>query len=304
MKQKEYAIFDKAWQPLIGCSPNQRCSPACWARKTVARVAECQRPTNPGRAAFFASVLTPDLKAWNGAVRIDEAHLTDPLKWNKPALIAAGFHGDVARLATDDLQRVFGVAALCPQHRFCFLTKQPELLWKWAKAQAGGRLSNTGNHLITLMRGLNWHGALKEALETWGGWPLRNVSIGVSLMDQSDADNYRIVMRALHEMGWRTHVWREPQIGPIDMVGWEFIELQVIGGHNGKRRFDLQWARDGIAWGRKACVKTFVKQLGALWAKRANLQPDQWEQVSRHGSDPSEWPEDLRVRELPAAWRV
>ena len=52
MKKLEYGIADKAWHPVIGCDPKMSCAPRCWARKTVARVVECQEAQYPERAEY------------------------------------------------------------------------------------------------------------------------------------------------------------------------------------------------------------------------------------------------------------
>ena len=88
----------------------------------------------------------------------------------------------------------------------------------------------------------------------------------------------------------------------------------LVGGEAGPgaRRFDLEFARSTIRQGRAAGAAVFVKQLGArpvgtgadLKLKRIGGQgPDRepLELRSRKGNDPAEWPEDLRVRELPKA---
>ena len=76
---------------------------------------------------------------------------------------------------------------------------------------------------------------------------------------------------------------------PTGAVSWV-----IVGGEStqplGTRPlvpFKLEWARDVIAQCRATGAAPFVKQLG-----------------SAHGSkhtDPSTWPEDLRVREYPCS---
>lgn len=97
------------------------------------------------------------------------------------------------------------------------------------------------------------------------------------------------------------------------------ITWVVVGGESGPgaRPFDLAWARSVIAQCREAGTACFVKQLGAKpIADHANVRGLRWAQVDprdhghgddhvrvrltdRKGGDPSEWPEDLRVREWP-----
>lgn len=70
---KEIGVYglgegSRAWQPIVGCDPHMSCAPRCWARKTVARVVECQRMQHP-RSEFFQQALTPDGKQWSGKIR-------------------------------------------------------------------------------------------------------------------------------------------------------------------------------------------------------------------------------------------
>src|SRR5581483_9596647 len=110
------------------------CAPRCWARKTVARITECQ---GDSARELFSIALTPDKKQWSGVVLLDEKHLLDPLKWRKPALVAMGFHGDWGRLSEADMDRVAAVMVLTARdglwpHRFIPLTKQPQNVVAWA----------------------------------------------------------------------------------------------------------------------------------------------------------------------------
>ncbi|MEC7520135.1 MAG: phage Gp37/Gp68 family protein [Myxococcota bacterium] len=99
------------------------------------------------------------------------------------------------------------------------------------------------------------------------------------------------------------------------------LDWVVIGGESGPgaRPFDLAWARSTIRQCRAAGVPVFVKQLGAapMQSVEASLvaaglypddigpagrRPERVHLRNRKGGDPSEWPEDLRVREFPHAF--
>ena len=172
--EKLYGLADKAWQPIVGCREDLECAKRCWARRTVARIVECQRKDHPERAAFFQQVLTPNGQHWNGKVFLDKAHLTDPLRWRKPALIATGFHGDWALLPEADKDRMVAVMALCEQHRFMVLTKRPEYISEWAWRKHG---------YFTL--------EYKPGCSVNRFLPLDNVLLGVSITCQADADAHR-----------------------------------------------------------------------------------------------------------------
>lgn len=106
---------------------------------------------------------------------------------------------------------------------------------------------------------------------------------------------------------WRAT--REDHHGP-------FVDWVIVGGESGPRArpFDLAWAYAIIEQCRSAGVACFVKQLGARpsgsprartprsWLPSNALgRRDEWVLRDAHGGDVSEWPEDLRVREMPAA---
>jgi protein gp37 len=184
----------------------------------------------------------------------------------------------------------------------------------------------------------SWVGEEGEGLEhRWravnGEWPLPNVWLGVSVEDQPSADK-RIPMLLKCPAAVR-FVSYEPALGPVDFrmlhhdgitnidalagrhgvtlpLGGECDALDwiIIGGESGPgaRPFDLAWARSTIAQCRTAGVKCFVKQLGAkpidLIDERHGRDacPVKHKSVTlrdHKGGDMSEWPADLRVREMP-----
>jgi protein gp37 len=99
-------------------------------------------------------------------------------------------------------------------------------------------------------------------------------------------------------------------------VGWgdKRIHWVIVGGESGpgSRPCDVAWIRDIVRQCRASGVACFVKQLGAepitrtVWwpaSQRGGYKPDTGHFVAklrdRKGGDPAEWPEDLRVREMP-----
>jgi protein gp37 len=88
----------------------------------------------------------------------------------------------------------------------------------------------------------------------------------------------------------------------------------IVGGESGPnaRPCDVAWIRDLVRQGREAEVPVFVKQLGACYSdpvagiagRMLQLPPEAAALIrdrlgNPKGGDPSEWPEDLRVREMP-----
>lgn len=156
-------------------------------------------------------------------------------------------------------------------------------------------------------------------------WPLPNVWLGVSVEDQQTADE-RIPILLQTPTAVR-FVSVEPLLGPVDLrevnpIDDFYIDALdtpdqsfklnwvIVGGESGPkaRPCDVAWIRSIVRQCEKAAVPCFVKQLGArpyedgcapghVWIGKS---PASLHQLSdKKGGDPTEWPEDLRVREFP-----
>jgi protein gp37 len=151
------------------------------------------------------------------------------------------------------------------------------------------------------------------------GWPLRNVWLGVSAEDQHWAD---IRIPALLDTPAAVRfVSAEPLIGAIDLHPyWTYgepawgepgrepngIEMQpltrkpgidwlIAGGESGPgaRPCYPGWLRSLRTQCGNADVPFFCKQVGSVLGRSIGAGPK--------GGDWDAWPEDLRVREFPAA---
>lgn len=253
---KVYGIADKAWQVVVGCDPKMPCAPRCWARRTVARVVECQ---GDKAREVFQIALTPDKQKWSGVVSLDENHLRDPLGWRKPALIATGFHGDCGRLDKQALDRILAVMGLSPQHRFLPLTKCADRVAEYLQGAAF-------SYIRALMDQPDWISLpAGRSFPRWPqSWPMVNVNIGCSVMNQSEADRMREPMAQIAALGWSTHVWYEPAIGPVNWNGWEFLRGMISGGESGanSRPSHPQWHRDTRDWCVSNGIPYNLKQWG------------------------------------------
>lgn len=135
----------------------------------------------------------------------------------------------------------------------------------------------------------------------WGeGWP--HVWLGASAEDQAALDS-RIpeLLQVPAALRWLS---LEPLLGQVDLVPWldgvqisdrpggvEYapsLDWVVVGCESGPQRrpCSLEWVRSVVEQCRAAEVPCFVKQLDL---------------GGRVSHDPSEWPEDLRVRGFPEA---
>lgn len=162
-------------------------------------------------------------------------------------------------------------------------------------------------------------------------WP--NIWLGTSVENQPAADNR--IPHLLRVPAKVRFLSVEPMLGPVDLIGRCYlghkvkgvgfdamfgtppdrivpspIDLVIFGGESGPdaRPCDLAWIRDGVRQCKAAGVSAFVKQLGANPVDTTPPPPgssstNDFDRRIRlrdsHGGDWSEWPADLRVREMP-----
>jgi len=172
-----------------------------------------------------------------------------------------------------------------------------------------------------------------EGRETslWAILPtLKNVWIGTTVENQEQAEKRIPILNNIPAAVRFLSV--EPMLGPIDLTQLRHNEYQwnvlsgeisylgvgtgpnkptqavqwlICGGESGPnaRPFKVEWARSLREQCRKGGVPFFLKQLGAKPCTDNFGGPFRaggfFKLKDSHGGDPSEWPEDLRVRELP-----
>jgi protein gp37 len=167
-------------------------------------------------------------------------------------------------------------------------------------------------------------------------WPLPNVWLGASVEDQERADER--IPELLRTPAAIRFISAEPLLGLIDLTKMEIaqgvfcdpllvddaplglgrvrhLDWIITGGEsgNGARPCDVAWIESIVAQARAASVPVFVKQLGACFSDPVNglagcsLDVPQEAAplirkrlVDKKGGDMAEWPEKLRVREMPA----
>src|SRR5262245_26258604 len=122
-----------------------------------------------------------------------------------------------------------------------------------------------------------------------------NVWLGVSCGDQADYDaampNLQLTPAAKHWISF------EPMLGFINPGFCQTLDWAVIGGESGPnaRPFNISRARILIACLQAQNVAVFVKQLG----RRPQFPMGEVKLKNAKGGDPSEWPKDLQIRDLP-----
>lgn len=184
--------------------------------------------------------------------------------------------------------------------------------------------------------GLDWQ-LLTKRPENWR-WIPEDVRplvwLGTSVSDQETADIW--VPRLLEAEGFRYRfLSAEPLLGHVNLsafMGGPYVGIPgdveipnynfgiawiIVGGESGPkaRPCSVEWIRDILRQCREAGVKAFCKQLGAQvvdisttwndWRSRGasffERQDGRGRVILSHpkGGDWDEWPEDLRVREMP-----
>lgn len=263
---------DRSWSPWIGCT---KVSPGC---------ANCYAEKYDRR---WAGKLGIHWGKGNPRRAMSESHWALPRRWNKAAV------GSV---------KVF--PSLCDP-----FDQEVDLSWKiefWRLVWSTPKLT----WLILTKRPErfehDWGDMIRARVVALGSGLPNNVWLGVSVEDQKRADE-RIPMLLDIPAGVR-FLSVEPMLEPANLR--EYLtgaynassrpSWVIFGGESGPkaRPCNVDWIRDGVRQCKAADVAVFVKQLGARPYSGRKIRCE-WGMKHPKGGDPSEWPEDLQVREFP-----
>ncbi len=227
---------------------------------------------------------------------------------------------------------IWALAAVRPDVTLQLLTKRPE---RAERLIATYRPSGPGPFSQrVLRRAMELKPGLLEL-----PWPLPNVWMGVSAENQAMLDERAPHLLATpaavrflscepllgplifeqknrrYHLGYHSYA-NETESGQPENCSIDWV---IVGGESGPhaRPCNVEWIRDIVGQCQAADVPVFVKQLGAIAVVgeleptgKFRTDPDSGQRQiemkgrrlslrSRHGSDPEEWPENLRVREFP-----
>jgi protein gp37 len=296
---------------VTGCTKVSRGCTFCYAETMAHRFW-------PSRDSPVVDAITGRLRPRRFTdVQCHETRLDTPLHWRKPARVFVNSMSDLFHETVPDafIDRVFAVMARCPQHAFQVLTKRPERMRAYLSRDDVRQLViDAGEQLEPSRPPRHWYHVSDWRLRT-ASWPLPNVWLGVSVEDQATAD-VRIPLLLQTPAALR-FASLEPLLGPVDLARatWPVMSQRtltadfqphlglnwaIVGGESGPqaRSCHILWIRDLLRQCREARLAAFVKQLG-----RRPVGPllGSGGKRSRKWNDPSEWPEDLRVREWPVS---
>lgn len=312
---------EATWNPVTGCSKVSQGCKNCYALREWPRLAAPRPKPNIYTGRAFTDV------------RCHPERLDQPLRWTKPRRVFVNsmsdlFHEDIPDAFID---RVFAVMALTPRHTYQVLTKRPERMRDYL---SGGTIDTHGMRSSyrrdsIIVDTIRWDQA-NERLPGHGldgaPWPLENVWLGVSVEDQTTADErIPLLLQTPAAVRW---ISAEPCIGPIDLTSIpippdalfpaygtshtfrfnalhsddethmhsppHFINWVVVGGESGPnaRPMHPEWARSLRDQCQAAGVPYFFKQWGE-WKPQVDY-------YDHEHTDRDEWCdvacEDPRVR--------
>ncbi|MBL9085262.1 MAG: phage Gp37/Gp68 family protein [Planctomycetales bacterium] len=323
-----------------GCA---HCYAAVMAKRLRAMaLADLAAGRDPGLKRHYIDVVN-DRGQWTGKLVTIPEKLADPMRAKKPTSYFVNSMSDLFHESVDFafVDEVLMVAAVTPWHTYQILTKRIERALEYFQTRTLGDALTTIRELHgaeAVAAKPDWRGEIvgryqlddyfagtrlgensaysEEATTHWAdnprpnrypqAWPLKNVLIGPSIEDQKTAEKRMPAARELGKLGWRVMLSVEPlleavQLGSLDGIAWV-----IVGGESGHnaRPCHVDWVRSILDQCREAGVACFVKQLGSnprghcADGNRAGKYI-----FDKKGGEPAEWPEDLRVRQMPVAAR-
>jgi protein gp37 len=214
------------------------------------------------------------------------------------------FHEDVS---FEFVAAIFGVMAASPQHCFQVLTKRPERMLEWFEWIDNYQVEGGGFpfHVDACFNFAKSYGVPEKYRPKSFEWPLENVQLGVTVENQRAAmARIPLLLKCPASVRFLSC---EPLLHPL-IIGhggyeetnrWTWLNdgglhYVVVGGESGPNARPMHpgWAYSIMCQCQYANVPFFMKQLGTVWAKENRSK-------TAKGEDMSEWPEDLRIREMP-----
>jgi protein gp37 len=289
---------EDTWNPIAGCSVVSPGCANCYAmRRAAPRLSK--NPATP----HYAGTVKPSKagNVWTGNVGIagDRAFLK-PLRTKKPTMFFVNSMSDLFHENVPDevIDRIFAIMALCPQHTFQVLTKRSMRMREYLSDEATRlRVLQDGVDRELAAAGIRWNGDWNDrhsqAIAAATRWPLPKVWLGVSVEDQTRADER--IPDLLATPAAIRFISAEPLLGPVDLDDltindqtpgeqhmsalyceepieevdsepWKntVLDWVIIGGESGKgaRPMHPDWARAIRDQCAAAAVPFFFKQWG------------------------------------------
>jgi protein gp37 len=283
---------DATWNPLRGCSRVSKGCENCYAEKVAHRFSGSGQP--------YEGLIALGKKGarWNGKISLVPEKLNDPLRWTRPRMVFVNSMSDLfhENVSNEYIAAVFGVMAAAKTHTFQVLTKRPQRMLKWFDwIEEKRRVQKDPLSTVQCVYEAQQHSCCNGFTGYSTPWPLKNVWLGVSCEDQETADSRMpLLMECPAIVRWASF---EPALGPANFNLWP-LDWIVVGGESGpgSRSFDWRWAQNVVENARGTGTRVFVKQLGS----KPVLTNSGIASIKDYkGSNMSEWPEVLKIRNYP-----
>lgn len=297
---------DDTWNPWRGCQKVSEGCKNCYAEKLVESRMGGKFTTRSRHAENTRNApLRWNKKPWvceGCGHAIDSPHCSDCIQSNVHrrrvfSLSLGDWLDDEVPIYW--LAEMLDVIRRCPELVFLLLTKRPELCEK--RVNAALKLFDADQELWTL-----------------GGLVPHNIWLGTSVENQAMADLR--IPQLLRIPAAVRFLSVEPLLGPVDLWSPKYpwpdngigkgsafawgkgITWVIVGGESGPkaRPCNVEWIRSVVSQCKSAGVPVFVKQLGRYVADAESRSAVGIQEfLDKKGGDPSEWPQDLRVRQWP-----
>lgn len=246
-----------------------------WATYTHQFWTGCTKVSDGCKYCYMHRIIEKWEKDPTVITRVSDKKFNEPVGYIEGQIIFVNSMSDFFHPDADAWRKdAWNVIKQCPQHAWLILTKRPE-------------------RIIECLPG-DWEGNYK------------NVMLGVSVESQKYVERM-IILSDVPDAN--RFISAEPLLGPLNLTftdefGYKVIEdfkWCIVGGESGEdngpyryRECKLEWIEELVADLQKNAphVNIHVKQMGSWLQKTMGLK-------ARHGDDPNEFPEHLRLRSRP-----
>lgn len=321
---------DATWNPTTGCSREGPGCDHCYAERMTHRLAMMGQSKYAGLTVLNKA----GDRHFNGVLKTHNDALTIPMTWTKPRRVFVNSMSDLFHKSVPFgfIDKVFAVMALCKRHTFQILTKRPDRMAEYLNHSRDMLGFKTDERVLAEVHDYDHDDFVFQ--DSQFQWPLPNVWLGCSPVNQEKYDQY--IPHILQVSAATPFLSLEPLLGPINLNldhevltdlmdanpdrdprnrgRYPFPGLRgdaitrrrhwlnwvIVGGESGPgaRPCKVEWIRDIIKQCKAAAVPCFVKQLGSNPIDGSGYS--RLPLKDKKGGDMSEWPADLRVREMPA----
>ena len=298
----------ETWNPVVGCSKVSEGCRNCYAINQAYRnnaMGQSRLKEKRGRLRYYEGLTEKrgDRVEWTGKVVFVPEALDIPRKTCKPTVWFVNSMSDLFHelVTNKQLDQIFAVMALTPQHTYQILTKRPERMLEYMQ-NSSERIKSEA--LISFLEGNEDQYTICDRLQ----FPLPNVWLGVTVENQKAANDR--IYSLLETPAAIRFLSCEPLLEEIDFTGIEDSDLLgeidwvIVGGESGygARPCEIKWIRSIVKQCKESETPVFVKQLGShpfiqLIPELGGKIP--WTKSTGKGGKISEFPEDLQIREMP-----